>query len=309
MLDLHNHPHIFRDVLDSLQTGVCLLDRQHTICFWNEGAARITGYHRHEVVGHHCRQNVLPNCDLRACAYCGATCPLTPTALDGKPVHSRMDLRHKQGHRIPVMVWMVPIRDEHGSLIGIAQSFDRPTPMHDERRQHQNLAMYGCLDDITGIPNPSFTEFNVRENLNSFAKYHLPFGIMLICIDALEHFQSSYGHEAAAAILRVVAQTMRNALRPSDFLGRWHGDQFLAILMNSTAAGVAAASERINRLVGCAGLQWWGDELEVTTSLGAASVRAEDTLQSLLERAEQSLQQHPAKRAAAASTQTSSAKE
>ena len=154
---------------------------------------------------------------------------------------------------------MVPIRNQHGLVIGVAQSFDRQIQGNEEKRQ-RNLAVNGCLDEITEVPNHSFTEFHLQENLDGFTKYHLPFGIMLIQVDALDDFHSTYGREAADAILRITAQTMKNSLRPSDFLGRWEGAQFLAILTNAAAAGVHAASERIRRLISCAGLQWWGDE-------------------------------------------------
>jgi len=43
-------PSIFRSVLDSLQTGVYLVGRDGKIVFWNDGAERITGYRRHEVL-------------------------------------------------------------------------------------------------------------------------------------------------------------------------------------------------------------------------------------------------------------------
>src|SRR5262249_14796490 len=143
-------------------------------------------------------------------------------------------------------------------------------------------------------------EFHLKENLESFAKYHLPFGVMLIQVDGLDKFQSTYGREAAAAILRVTAQTMKNALRPTDFLGRWDGAQFVVILANSNASGVARTSERIRKLVACAGLQWWGDTLMVTTSLGATSVQPEDTIASLLERAQNERKKGASRRVSAA---------
>ncbi len=292
-------PEIYRTALDSLQTGVCLMDRERKIFFWNQGAERVTGFHRHEVVGYSCQKNVLPHCDGKACKSCGAECPIARAVLDGKSTYARIDLRHREGHRIPVRVWVVPLRGPHGSVIGVAQSFDRPAKISEEREE-KSLAVYGCLDEITGVPNRSFTEFHLKENLESFSKYHLPFGVMLIKVEALDHFRSAYGREAADAILRVTAQTMKNALRPSDFLGRWEDAQFLAILMNSTSAGVNAASERSRKLIRCAGLQWWGDDLIVTASLSTASAQPGDTIASLLERVQNALEHDHAERAKAA---------
>jgi len=281
------------------------MDLDRKIFFWNEGAERITGYPPHAVVGQTCRQNLLPQCDGQACNSCGAACPVARSILDGKSTHARIELRHHDGHRIPIRAWFVPIRDQHGQVIGLAQSFDRPAQQGEERRQRQ-LAAYGCLDETTDVANRSYTEFHLQENLDSFARYHLPFGIMLIQVDALDHFRSTYGREAADAILRVTAQTMKNALRPTDFLGRWDGSQFLAILTNATSAGVHAATERIRRLIGCAGLQWWGDELLVSASLGSAIVQADDNLISLVERAAQSIQPATGKHARAAAADRSS---
>jgi diguanylate cyclase (GGDEF)-like protein/PAS domain S-box-containing protein len=300
MSDLKD-PEIYRMALDSLQTGVCLMDRDRRIFFWNEGGERITGYHRHDVVGYSCQHNILPHCDGRACDSCGASCPISRSVLDGKSTHARIELRHREGHRIPTRVWFVPIRDQHGQIIGVAQSFDRQILGNEDRRQ-RNLAAHGCLDEITDVPNHSFTEFHLQENLDSFAKYQLPFGIMLVQIDALDHFQSAYGRDAGDAILRVTAQTLKNALRPSDFLGRWEDTRFLVILTNATSAGVHAASERVRRLISCAGLQWWGDELMVTASLGAASAQGGDTIRSLIDRATHSIQHTPVKHASAAAS-------
>lgn len=287
-------PEIFRTVLDSLQTGVYLLDRERRILFWNDGAERITGYLRHDVVGRFCRENILAHCNDQSCLLCGSSCPFTQTLLDGKSREAKIQLRHKQGYRVPVRVRIVPIRDRHGSIIGVAESFDEQRFVFDERRQH-DLAAYGCLDETTGLPNHGFTQFHLRENHASFAQYHLPFGILCIRVDQLAHFRAAYGREANAAILRVIAETMRNSLRPSDFLGRWTEDQFLAILINCADTGIGEAGERIRKVVSCAGLQWWGDELSVTVSVGHATAQAGDTIDSLLERAQRSLEQASAK--------------
>ncbi len=232
---------IFRTVLNTLKTGVCLLDRDRKISFWNDGAEEISGYLRHEVLGHTCSETILAHCNDQGCVLCGAVCPITPTLHEGRPLESRVLIRHKEGHRIPVHLWAIPIRDQHGSVVGIAQSFDEQKFTSDRERQQHNLGAYGCLDEATGIPNHSFTEFHLRENLASFEQYHLPFGIMLIEVDHLLEFRGAYGHDAARAILRVVAQTIRNTLRPTDFLGRWGEEQFLAILLNSSRSAVESA--------------------------------------------------------------------
>jgi two-component system cell cycle response regulator len=282
-------PDIFYVVLDSLPTGVCLLGRDLRIHFWNQGAEEITGYMRHEVVGRLSRENVLAQCNDQGCILCGASCPFAASMHDGKPREARIQLRHKQGHQIPVRMQIAPIRDQYGALLGIAENFDAQKLALDRDRRQYNLAAYGCVDEVTEIPNHNFTQFHLQENLARFAQYHLPFGIVLIQVDQLERFRAVYGRQAGDAILHVVAQTMRNVLRPSDFLGRWEEHQFLAILMNCASQEVEGAGQRTRKVVSCAGLRWWGDQLSVTTSVGYATAQPGDTADSLLERARQSV--------------------
>ena len=283
-------PETFRTVLDALQTGVSVADRNGKILFWNQGAERLTGHKRHEVVGRSCRDNILLQCDDQGCIACGGTCPITSTLHEGKPQEAKMQLRHKEGHPVHVLMRAAPLRDPHGSIIGIVESFDEQEFAAERDRNRHTLAQHGCIDETTCIPNHEFTQFHLRKNLSSFASYHLPFGVIVIQVDRLEHFRAAYGLPASDAILRVVAQTMTNEFRPSDFVGRWANDQFLAILISCGDHGVEKTFERIRKIVACAGLRWWSDELSVTTSVGYASVQADDTVESLLRRAQGSLE-------------------
>lgn len=298
-------PEIFRTVLDSLQTGVSMVDRNGKILFWNQGAERLTGHKRHEVVGRSRRESILPHCNDQGCVACGATCPFTRTMHEGKPQEAKMQLRHKEGHPVHVLMRIAPLRDPHGSIIGITESFDEQKFESERERNRHTLAEHGCMDETTGVPNHDFTQFHLSKNFAGFARYHLPFGVIAIQVDRLEHLRAAYGRQAGDAVLRVVAQTMGNAFRPSDFLGRWTEDQFLAILINCGDRGVEHTWERIRKMVTCAGLRWWSDELSVTTSVGYAAAQPGDTIDSLLSRAQGSLQQFSVKQAAAVGSQAS----
>ena len=293
---------LYRSVLENLQTGVYLLDREGKIVFWNQGAERTTGYMSHEVLGRNCSENILAKCDLNGCATCGGRCPFRRTLTDGHARECRLQLRHKQGHLISVLMRIAAIRDANRVIQGIVQSFDERRLEMDRDRYQYNLAPYGCLDE-TEVPNKNYLLFRLREDLSAFMEYHLPFGIIFIRVEGLSKFRSIYGHEAGASILRVVAQTIRNALRPADFLGRWSEDEFLAILANCAGTGVQHAGERIRKLAGYAKLQWWGDQLSVTTSVGYGSAQPGDSIELLIARAQTTAKSEPARVATKSCTQ------
>jgi diguanylate cyclase (GGDEF)-like protein/PAS domain S-box-containing protein len=291
---------ILRTVLDSLRTGVYVVDRQRRILFWNEGAENITGYHRHDVVGHASRDNILAQCDEASCVLCGAVCPLTEAVSQGKPTEAQVYLRHKTGHRVPVRLRVGPIRDRHGSIVATAASFEEERHGAELNVHDNNLATHGCLDLPTGVPNHAFTQSHLRENLAFFEEYHLPFGILCIQVEDLEHLKTTHGREAVDVMLHVVAQTMKHTLRPDGFLGRWAENQFLAIVTNCGRTELDRLAQSVQKMTSCSGIQWWDDLLSVNVSVGRAMVQVGDTMESFLKKASACFYKTSVKSAAAA---------
>ena len=60
---------VCRNLLESLLTGVCVVDMQQKIVFWSHGAERITGYLRHEVIGRSCIAKALLHCQQSGCEF------------------------------------------------------------------------------------------------------------------------------------------------------------------------------------------------------------------------------------------------
>jgi len=286
MMDLKD-PNLFRIVLESLQTGVYLVGRDGKILFWNDGAERITGYRRHEVIGRICRDNILVQCNQQHCVLCGVACPLTGTMHEGKAGHALVFFRHKAGHRVPVQVRSVAIRGPSGLMLGVAESFDEQSSLSEPENRQNNLAAHGCLDAITGVMNQALTRSYLREHLAFFTEYDLSFGILSIRIEQLQQFRAAHGREAADDILHVVAATIKNTLGTAGFLGRWTEDQFLALVPNCTSTELNQTGDNIGTIVNSSEIKWWGDLLSVVVSVGRTMVLTGDTLESVLERAEQ----------------------
>src|SRR5882762_6233150 len=101
MDDLHDSD-VYQTVLEGLRFGVFLLDHERKIFFWNDGAEAMTGYHRHEVLGHLSHDNIVNECNDKQCELCGNACPFTSTLHDGKVNEMRIQLHHKNGHSLPV---------------------------------------------------------------------------------------------------------------------------------------------------------------------------------------------------------------
>ena len=292
-------PEVFRAVLDALPIGVYIADRNGTILFWNQGAERITGRQRYEVIGHSLRENVLAQCNEQNCPLCGEKCPFRNTTIDGREQELRLCLPHKQGHPVTVRFRINPVRDPQGSVQYVVGSFGEPRAAVEAGRERRTPVPATCVDETTGIANHGFIEFQLRENLAGFSEYHVPFSILCLHIDHFDHLRAAYGRQATDSILRVVAETLCNGLRPSDVAGHWGESQFLAVLPNCGGLGAEKVAERVQKLVAGTGIHWWGEYLSITTSIGYASAAAGDTVEVLVERGQRFVKPALASKAAA----------
>lgn len=288
MLD---NPDIFRRVLEEMPTAVYLVGRDGKILFWNYGAERITGHLRQDVVGHACREDFLGTAEASEEQLSSAAGALQAVLRDGKPTEAQVSFRHKAGHLVPVRLRAMPVRDAAGAIIGAAECFDEMMDVAEWDRRHSKLAEYGCLDAASGVLNHKMMESRLRECLATFAENRVPFSVLCIAFDRLADVQSRYGAAAVAAVLRVVGQTLETSLRPTDFLGRWQENEFLAIVTECNQAELASVGERLRKTILRAKITWWGDLLQVSVSMGGTAAKAEDTVQEILRRGEEALRQ------------------
>jgi len=286
---LELNPDIYRAVLESLPIGVYLTDRKRQIAFWNRSAEKITGYLGQEVIGHFCHDNLLMHCDENQVVLCGSACPLAQTVHDGRDREASVFLRHKDGQRIPVRVRAIPVRDEFGGIVGAAEFFEERSLRGSDMRSPR---LHGdvSLDHVTEIPDRQSTLAGLGSALEAFAASQSPFGVLSIAIDNLDRLRRVDGCRAIDEMLYAVAQTLLSGTRPEDLVGRWREDRFVLLVACPAADALQSCAERLRRLVSLASVPWWGDRLSVTVSMGGTMVRPADSVESLLERAEQALQ-------------------
>lgn len=276
-----------RAVLDGLPTGLYIVDKDYRVVLWNDAAERITGYLRHEVLGR-CRQDEIFEPGARRKAPERPAFVHQEAMREGSPREAAVLLRHKAGHEILVHVRAVPIRDRGGNVVGAAESFDeRGLPHHGPRREDR-MAAAELFSEVTGLPNREYMVSTVSEHLALFSRQQVPFGVLCFQIQELDRFRASYGRVAGDNILKVVARTIENTLSPVDVIGHWGETQFLALLPDC-GANIDKVGDRVSRIVGHAGIQWWGDHLSVTVAWAGALVQAGDTLESLTGRLERAL--------------------
>lgn len=282
------NPELFKTIVDNLHEGVYFVDLDRRITYWNKGAERITGFTAAEVEGHSCADNILVHIDETGKCLCIACCPLVDTMLQG--CGHKMDqvfLHHKQGHRVPVEVSVSLIRNQEGTTIGAAELFVEKSGHEFNARLIETLKREALIDQLTGLPNRRYLEMNLAGSLNEFDRHQIGFGVVFVDVDHFKQFNDSYGHDVGDQVLKLVGSSMENCMRAYDMVGRWGGEEFLAIIRFVDPEQFHTATEKIRTIVANSFLNHQGERLQVTITLGATHVQPGDRVETLLKRADQ----------------------
>jgi len=285
----------FEEILNSLQDGIYYLDRNRTITYWNRGAENLTGYSAEQVIGKSCRDNLLNHVNEQGELLCNRHCPMAATMQDGEPRQAYVFFHHAEGHRVPVQVRSTPIRDNNGEIIGAVETFSKGVSPENTERRIQKLKQTALLDPLTAIGNRRHLGNRLKVSLLDFRESRLPFGLLFCDVDHFKEFNDTFGHSQGDHVLRMISQTLRANIRESDTMGRWGGEEFLILVQNIEAGSLLALGEKLLNLVRQSHLTLPDKRtLSVTISIGGTLVRENDTIESIVDRADRLMYQSKA---------------
>jgi len=283
-------PEICRTILESLSVGLCVIDMDKKIVFWSDGAVAVTGHPRHEAVGRSCVEQDSLHCDAAGCEFCGEDFPLARAIKTAQPVDAYGFLHHKHGHEVAVRVHAIPVRNAHGSIIGAVETFEALQPANSLDRREESLNRQGAVDHETEVASQALMQSHLRETMATFSEVQVPFGILCLRLEGLDHFRNSFGPEAVSSLLRVIARSVESALWKTDFVGRWSEDRFLVILNGCGEDSLHSVRDRIRHMMSNDCIEWWGEKRSLPIAIGEAMAQSGDSIDSLLQRAQTSLE-------------------
>lgn len=277
-----------KTILENLYDGVYFVDCDRKILYWNKGAENITGYTSSEVIGKQCSDNISQVND-NGVQLCMTTCPLAKTVADSMPREINLYIRHKKGHRVPVLARTTTLHDSQGQIVGAIEIFSDNSPRLAITHRIKELEKMALLDPLTELANRRYIESNMQIKLSEMRRYSRPFGILFMDIDHFKKVNDLHGHDIGDKVLVMVANTFVKNVRGSDIIGRWGGKEFLAIIPNVNEEQLYLTANKLRVLVEQSGFSVDSGIVQVTVSIGAALVQPKDTIETLLERADKLL--------------------
>jgi diguanylate cyclase (GGDEF)-like protein len=154
---------------------------------------------------------------------------------------------------------------------------------------YERIEELAQLDELTGALNRRYVMKELDEELLRCLRSKQPCSVALIDLDWFKKINDTFGHPVGDEALRAFAITIFANIRGIDKFGRYGGEEFLLVLPDTSQAVAVRTLDRLRDIV--AGLDWAAisPRMTVTLSAGVTSIRANDTTDSILSRADRAL--------------------
>ena len=164
--------------------------------------------------------------------------------------------------------------------------FDLRAQKTELRQALERIRLLATRDELTGLPNRRHAQDLLTLEGSRAKRERTPLSLCLMDIDHFKRINDTLGHAAGDQVLRIVARYAALALRETDVLTRWGGEEFLLLLSNTSLADAETVVERVRQRLSSADAWREHPELRVTFSGGITAHRDGEDMQETIARAD-----------------------
>jgi len=158
--------------------------------------------------------------------------------------------------------------------------------------QSNEMERLAFLDPVTRLSNRRYVEMSLTTALDQFHKDREPFGLLLIDLDRFKTINDEFGHITGDRALREVGKILSGELRGLDIVGRWGGDEFIAVVHLVDGTILKGLAERCCAMVARAVIpNGAGAPVSLSVSIGGTLALPQDTAEVVIERADRLMYQ------------------
>lgn len=150
----------------------------------------------------------------------------------------------------------------------------------------KQLSFAASHDSFTGLLNRGSIEKMLCRCHEDASVRQLAFSALMIDLDTFKHINDTFGHNKGDEVIREVAAIMKRMIRPTDFAGRWGGDEFVIILPGTTLANARIVASRLQQAFQTIQLP---DHSFLTASIGCTTASPDETEQTFYKRMDDAL--------------------
>jgi diguanylate cyclase (GGDEF)-like protein len=157
------------------------------------------------------------------------------------------------------------------------------------KRYQDKIHAQAILDSLTELPNRRGFDLLAAQAMQEAKREPKPLTALLLDLDHFKALNDTYGHLAGDQVLIGFARDLESCLRHSDIVCRWGGEEFIVLLKDTDGKTGLMIAEKIRQHVEQQRYAYNEQALHVTVSIGLTTLQPDDTLHSLLSRADHAM--------------------
>lgn len=275
-------------ILESLYDGFTLVDADLRYVLASRGATRLLGRSTADLHGKSWASRTLPATDQDGRPLLEYELPLNKVLADDKPVSRPLRIEAVGGRWVDVELQAVPLTNEAGRLLGIAEIFRNQSRTGAEPPQVRELKLAAARDPLTGLSNRGDLEAQLAKAMEKFASSGTPLSVLFLDVDFFKRINDNYGHAVGDEVLVGLAKLLRQECYSGEALGRYGGEEFVVVCPETDIHAARRRAERL-RLAVSQSILCDDPDIKVTASFGVAAAEKGDTTDSLVRRADKAL--------------------
>ena len=279
--------HWLMDILQNIDVGLVVLDRDYKVSLWNSFMQNHSAKRPEEMLSKCIFEEFpeLPEKWFRRKADSVFTLQNSAfTTWEQRPY-----LFHFESYRPITSIaqymyqnsTLIPLKDRTGKVDHICLIVYDVTEMAVNRIQiqeaNETLKHLSRTDGLTGLLNRKSWEEELESEFQRYARYRENCSLLIFDIDHFKKVNDGYGHPAGDEVIRLTARLLKESLREIDIAGRYGGEEFVVILVNTDANGAKVVAERLRQLVETTTAYYENFEINYTVSLGIAQLNSQTT--------------------------------
>ncbi|WP_371359580.1 GGDEF domain-containing protein [Pseudomonas sp. KT_2_4] len=145
------------------------------------------------------------------------------------------------------------------------------------------------LDPLTGLPNRAAWSERLDYEVNAWHQRGNSLSLAMLDLDHFKRINDGYGHLAGDKVLKIIANVLSKRLRPTDFIARFGGEEFVLLMPDSALADALAVGEVLREAIAACPFHFKGEPVTITVSMGVAQFQPGERSDLALKRADEAL--------------------
>ncbi|WP_260958722.1 GGDEF domain-containing protein [Pseudomonas citri] len=298
-IDLHEF-HWLLAVVQSIDVGVVVLDRQYRVQVWNTFMENRSGIQPKDAHNQHIF-SLFPDLDqqwfsrkVESVATLGTPAftiweqrPYLVRFKSYQPITGQEEFMYQN---TTLLALRSPDNSINHVCLVIYDVTDVATNRHQLQAANAQLQKLSSTDRLTGLYNRGHWEESLRTAHARHQRYGTALSLVMFDIDHFKRVNDTYGHQAGDKVIEQVAGLLHEHVRESDVAGRYGGEEFGVVLSDTDKEGAQIFAERLRKAVETLLVRYNDQSIRFTISLGVAELNGPSNSHAeLISRADQAL--------------------